>query len=52
MLTANGAKLLDPPLKTLQRLLRTGEPIAFEVDRGGLRKKITVKPNPRAELSR
>jgi CubicO group peptidase (beta-lactamase class C family) len=51
VLAVNGDKLIDPPLKILQRLLRTGEPIAFEVDRGGTSKKIIVKPNPKAGRS-
>lgn len=47
LLSANGVRLNDPAV--LRSLLRTGEAIAFEVDRGGSRMNITVRPDPRPE---
>lgn len=47
LLSANGKPLGPDPAAVFQALLRTGDPIAFEIERGGERAKVTVTPQPR-----
>lgn len=47
LLTANGKPFGANPAVVLQALLQTGEPIAFEVERGGERVTVRVTPKPR-----
>ena len=46
LLAANGRELHGPPLEILAPFLQTGEPIIFEIDRGGTRMQVTVRPAP------
>ncbi|MFN8179260.1 MAG: serine hydrolase [bacterium] len=47
LVSANGVAIGDPPLAALGPMLRTGQPITFDVLRAGASLHVTVKPNPR-----
>ena len=49
LLSANGQAMRDPILPILEPFLRTGEAITFEIERAGVRSKITVHPAPRPQ---
>lgn len=48
LLSANGTPMAEPIMPILEPFLRTGSAIAFEIERGGARLTVTVKPNPRS----
>jgi CubicO group peptidase (beta-lactamase class C family) len=47
LLAANGRELSGRPLEILAPFLQSGEPITFEIERGGTRMEVTVRPDPR-----
>jgi CubicO group peptidase (beta-lactamase class C family) len=47
LLNVNGKPIGDDPMKVLSALLQSGDVIEFEIDRGGERKSVKVKPAPR-----
>jgi len=49
LITANGKPMRDPILPLLEPFLRSGEAITFEIERAGVRSKVTVRPKPRAK---
>jgi S1-C subfamily serine protease len=47
LVSAGGKPLRNEPVAVLAALLASGEPIAFEIERGGRLQTVTVKPAPR-----